>query len=183
MSDELRELRELCKKAYGESTSPKYITNFSFKVLENVLPKKESIMNTYGITDCELIDDEWNYIKGWTDLFKYSIKQMISLNGSSFILSCISEAQHAPVDILMYYDTRPSAFNGVFDFYTFEKLKGYLRAEVYRELLEQLVEKCADYEDIGYDEVRKWFYGMTINIAILKEIDQRLREVGVKIRY
>jgi hypothetical protein len=25
----------------------------------------------------------------------------------------------------MYYDTRPSVFNGVFDFYTYEKLKGY----------------------------------------------------------
>lgn len=25
----------------------------------------------------------------------------------------------------MYYDTRPSAFNGAFDFYTYEKLKGY----------------------------------------------------------
>lgn len=65
----------------------------------------------------------------------------------------------------------------------FEKIKKYLRAEVYRELLDQLVEKCADYEDIGYDEVRKWFHGMTINISILREIDRRLGEIGVKIRY
>ena len=65
----------------------------------------------------------------------------------------------------------------------FEKLKGYLRTEVYRELLEQLVAKYADYEDIGYDEVRKWFDGMTINISILREIDRRLKEVGVRIRY
>lgn len=27
--------------------------------------------------------------------------------------------------MLMYYDTRPSAFCGAFDFYTYEKLKGY----------------------------------------------------------
>ncbi len=27
--------------------------------------------------------------------------------------------------MLMYYDTRPSVFCGVFDFYTYEKLKGY----------------------------------------------------------
>ena len=65
----------------------------------------------------------------------------------------------------------------------FEKLKGYLRTEVYRELLEHLVAKYADYEDIGYDEVRKWFDGMTINISILREIDRRLKEVGVRIRY
>ena len=25
----------------------------------------------------------------------------------------------------MYYDTRPGCFNGAFDFYTYEKLKGY----------------------------------------------------------
>ena len=87
--------------------------------------RMRELLDKYGYTDTESHLNEWNYIKGWTDLFKYSIKQMISLKGSSFILSCISEAQHAPVDILMYYDTRPSAFNGVFDFYTYEKLKGY----------------------------------------------------------
>lgn len=65
----------------------------------------------------------------------------------------------------------------------FEKLKGYLKAEVYRELIDQLVDNYADYEDVGYDEVRKWFHGMTINISILREIDRRLNEAGVKIRY
>ena len=65
----------------------------------------------------------------------------------------------------------------------FEKLKGYLKAEVYRELIDQLVDNYADYEDVGYDEVRKWFHGMTINISILGEIDRRLNEAGVKIRY
>ena len=35
------------------------------------------------------------------------------------------EAQQTFIDMLMYYDTRPSVFNGVFDFYTYEKLKGY----------------------------------------------------------
>lgn len=65
----------------------------------------------------------------------------------------------------------------------FEKIKKYLISEVYHELLDQLVEKYADYEDIGYDEVRKWFYGMTINISILGEIDRRLEDKGVSIRY
>lgn len=65
----------------------------------------------------------------------------------------------------------------------FEKVKKYLRAEVYRELLDQLVEKYADCEDIGYEEVRKWFDGLTINISILREIDRRLGEIGVRIRY
>ena len=41
-------------------------------------------------------------------------------------MSCISEAQKSDaIDMLMYYDTRPSGFNGAFDFYTAKPLKGY----------------------------------------------------------
>ena len=65
----------------------------------------------------------------------------------------------------------------------YEKLKKYLRAEVYRELLDQLVEKYAEYEEVDYTEVRKWFAGLTINIALLREIDRRLSASGVKIIY
>lgn len=65
----------------------------------------------------------------------------------------------------------------------FEKLKKYLIAEVYRELLDQLIEANVDYEKISYDEIRKWFAGMSINIAILSEIDRRFCEVGVEIIY
>ena len=41
------------------------------------------------------------------------------------MMACISVAQGADIDMLMYYDTRPSCYNGVFDFYTCEPLKGY----------------------------------------------------------
>ena len=40
-------------------------------------------------------------------------------------MACICEAQKAPIDMLMYYDTRPSGFCGVFDRTTREPLKGY----------------------------------------------------------
>ena len=40
-------------------------------------------------------------------------------------MAYICEAQRSSIDMLMYYDTRPSCLNGVFDFYTYEKLKGY----------------------------------------------------------
>lgn len=104
-----------------------------------------------------------------------------SAEEKNYLFKMLEQMKHQ--DWLLYMVEIYHADQFDFPIPNFEKLKGYLRAEVYRELLEQLVEKCADYEDIGYDEVRKWFYGMTINIAILKEIDQRLREVGVKIRY
>lgn len=85
--------------------------------------KKLLINNGYKNTESHL--NEWNYIKDWTKNFKYSISAIHGLKGSSFILSCVCEAQKSPIDMLMYYDTRPSAFCGAFDYYTFEPLKGY----------------------------------------------------------
>jgi hypothetical protein len=41
-------------------------------------------------------------------------------------MACISEAQaYDGLDMLMYYDTRPSPFCGAFDYYSYEPLKGY----------------------------------------------------------
>lgn len=41
-------------------------------------------------------------------------------------MGCMSEAQKSDgIDMLMYYDTRPSVFCGAFDYYSYEKLKGY----------------------------------------------------------
>lgn len=41
------------------------------------------------------------------------------------MMSCISEAQSAPIDMLMYYDTRPGVLCGAFDFYTCKPQKAY----------------------------------------------------------
>ena len=86
--------------------------------------KKLLIDNGYG--DAESILNEYNYIKGWTDQIIYSIKSMIGIKGAAFTMSCITESQKTDcIDMLMYYDTRPSAFCGAFDFYTYERRKGY----------------------------------------------------------
>lgn len=85
--------------------------------------KKLLIENGYG--DAESILNEWNYVKGWTDEFAYSVKTIHGMKGAAFTMACISAAQRSPVDMLMYYDTRPSAFCGAFDFYSYEPLKGY----------------------------------------------------------
>ncbi len=79
----------------------------------------------HGYGDAESILNEWNYVHGWQETFKYSIKCIHGLKGASFILGCMCESQQTFIDMLMYYDTRPSAFNGAFDYYTWEPLKGY----------------------------------------------------------
>lgn len=87
--------------------------------------RMEALLQKYGYGNVEKILNEWNYVKGWTEDFIYSIEMIHGIKGAAFTMACISEMQHAPVDMLMYYDTRPSSFNGAFDFYTCRKLKGY----------------------------------------------------------
>ncbi len=79
----------------------------------------------YGYEKAESILNEWNYVRGWEEDYLYSIKAIHGVKGAAFTMACISEAQQAPIDMLMYYDTRPSCFNGAFDYYTYEKLPGY----------------------------------------------------------
>lgn len=65
----------------------------------------------------------------------------------------------------------------------FEKMKRYLISEVYQELIEQLLDKYSNYEEIQYEEIRNWFYGMTYDIKLINIMDQKFREIGVKVRY
>ena len=55
----------------------------------------------------------------------YSIDVIRGIKGASFVLSCMCEAQKAPIDMLMYYDTRPGVLCGLFDYYTCKPQKAY----------------------------------------------------------
>ncbi len=95
---------------------------------ENIKEKAKRMKNRlvkYGYENAECILNEWNYVTDFGDGLLYSMEQMRTMKGVSFIMACMSLAQSAPIDLLMYYDTRPSAYNGVFDFYTAKPLKGY----------------------------------------------------------
>lgn len=82
-------------------------------------------MDDNGYENAESILNEWNYVQNWSDKFIESIKTITGMKGAAFVLACMSVAQHSPIDMLMYYDTRPSCFNGIFDYYTAQPLKGY----------------------------------------------------------
>ena len=98
-------------------TEPKSMLDRSERV------KKLLIDNGYG--DAESILNEWNYVKDWGEGFVNTIKTIHGMKGAAFSMACISAAQQSSIDMLMYYDTRQSCFNGAFDYYTFEPLKGY----------------------------------------------------------
>lgn len=118
-------LREMKKRAvpidffswHIYCTEPKYMTEKADRI------KAMLIDNGYG--EAESILNEWNYVKNWTDQYVYSLKAIHGVKGAAFTMACICAAQNSTIDMLMYYDTRPSVFNGAFDFYTYEKLKGY----------------------------------------------------------
>lgn len=89
-------------------------------------PVFREMLNRHGYTKTQSILNEWNYVLGWEGQeYTYSIKQINGLKGASFALSCMCCAQKSTLDMLMYYDARPSLWNGLFDFYTLEALKGY----------------------------------------------------------
>lgn len=93
-----------------------------------VIEKAERIkamLVKYGYGNAESILNEWNYIKGWEEEFQYSVNMIRGIKGAAFVMSVISEAQKSSIDMLMYYDTRPSIFNGAFDMYSCKPLKGY----------------------------------------------------------
>ena len=82
---------------------------------------------------------------------KQNFKQIIGAKGAAFNMACMSAAQNCTdVDMLMYYDARPSEFNGMFDFYTMEPLKGYYPFLMYSKLYElgNCVESMSDDKDI-----------------------------------
>ena len=85
----------------------------------------QALLERHGFGGVENILNEWNYVRGWDRDFVYSVKQISGLKGASFTLACMCEAQKSSIDMLMYYDARPSAFNGMFSPFTLEPLKGY----------------------------------------------------------
>lgn len=114
--------------------------------------KLHDLLVKYGYGDAESILNEWNYVKEWGDKFPESLAVIHGMKGAAFLASCICTAQHNHIDMLMYYDTRPSVFNGVFDFYTYEKLKGYYPLYWYGMFydMEKEIPAAEEVEDIFY---------------------------------
>ena len=77
-----------------------------------------AMMDKYGYADCESLLNEWNYVKGWTDDWPYSLeveRGAFNQKGAAFVAATMIDCQvAAPLDHLMYYDARPFGMNGMF---------------------------------------------------------------------
>lgn len=93
-------------------------------------------LDSHGFENTESIINEWNYVKDWKgEAFVYSIKSIKGLKGAAFTAATMLTCQNAPLDMLMYYDARPCAYNGLFttDIVS-ERLKGYYPFKMFNEL-------------------------------------------------
>lgn len=99
----------------------------------------KAILDRYGLTNCESILNEWNYVDGWVgDSWLYSLKQMKNMKGAAFVASVMAMSQNEALDMLMYYDARPCGMNGLFSTdYVCECLKGYYPFYMFNQLYKQ----------------------------------------------
>lgn len=100
-----------------------------------------------GYRDCESHCNEWNYVKSWWSGFTDTLVDMAGMTGAAFVGAMMIEAQHCPVDMMMYYDMRVhSCFNGVFDCVTLRPHKKYYTFLAISKLLD-LKTECASESD------------------------------------
>ena len=72
----------------------------------------QKLLDDAGYGKVESILNEWNYIVGWEgDEFIHSMDAMRKTEGAAFVSGVFCLCQHAPLDMLMYYDARPSAYS------------------------------------------------------------------------
>ncbi len=103
--------------------------------IETAFRRAREFLDSHGLTNTETILNEWNYVRGWSgDEWDYSIRCEKNLKGSSFVLGAMMVGQASPLDMLMYYDARPCAMNGLFDQLTFEPLKPYYAFRIFDEI-------------------------------------------------
>ena len=128
----------------------KYSENIE-KVAQSVVNCK-NLLAENGITDCEIILNEWNYVLGWQgDRYNYSLRMMKSLKGASFISGVMAAGQATPLDKLMYYEARPCSWCGLFDHNDLSRVhKGYYSFCMFSELRKLGTSLGLDYR---YDDI------------------------------
>ncbi len=107
--------------------------------VQDRIRKARKLLDDAGLTECESILNEWNYVKGWRDDdWVYSLDTEKKLKGSSFIAATMCMSQNEALDNLMYYDARPGGMNGMFETaITSRTLKGYWPFVMFNDLYKQ----------------------------------------------
>ena len=82
-----------------------------------------------GFKTTESILNEWNYVKGWSDDWPYSLDVESgrgNQKAAAFIAATMIDCQNVPLDLLMFYDAKVSSgMNCLFEKSTLLPMKGY----------------------------------------------------------
>ena len=102
---------------------------------KNHIATARSLCDEYGFENAEIHLNEWNYIRSFVgDDWTYSLRAEKGLKGASFTSAIMAIGQASSLDMLMYYDARPCAMNGMFDTDFLTPLKGYYPFKMFGEL-------------------------------------------------
>lgn len=109
-----------------------------------------NLLDKYGYGESDSILDEWNYVRDFSEYYPYSMKVMGELKGAAYVASVFQTCQNAPVDMLMYYDIRPSSYCGLFNISTYEPKWAYYAFYAWDKLLKlgKQVEVTVDDKDV-----------------------------------
>lgn len=108
------------------------------KDTKSVVEKAErirSLLIKHRYDNAESILNEWNYVRDWTNRKEY-VQAIHGMKGAAYVAATMCAVQNAGnLDMLMYYDARQyTPWNGIFDFYTQETLKGYYPFKMFSKL-------------------------------------------------
>ncbi len=87
-----------------------------------------------GLEKVEFHLNEWNYMRNWETSYSYSIRQIGKIKGASLVLGSMCVGQASDIDMMMYYDARPSGFNGLFSPIFYEAMKPYYAFAFFRDV-------------------------------------------------
>lgn len=106
----------------------------------------------YGVEDkVEMILNEWNYVRNWFgEDYEYSIRTVLGLKGSSFIAGTMCTGQKSKINHMMYYDARPSEWNGMFDVFFKNPLKGYYPFAMYRDMYKLGTQAFSEADEVCF---------------------------------
>ena len=131
---------------------------FSWHVYANTPEKIGELCNMWrnvldknGLTNCESILNEWNYVRNWDSEWLYSLEQMAGLKGAAFTAATMCVCQNSPLDLLMYYDARVGcAMNCIFDITTLKRRKGFYAFYTFAELIELGTQTACSCDEAGF---------------------------------
>lgn len=171
-------LREMKKRGVKLDFFSWHIYCPEVKHLVDKSERIKALLDKNGYGEAESILNEWNYIRGWLDDYVPSLLTMHGIKGAAFTMACMCAAQPSSIDMLMYYDTRPSLFNGAFDFYSLKPLKGYYPFKWYGRFYDAEAEiPCEDAEKDVYTLCGRYKDGKTLTaVCYYTEFENEAQE-------